>query len=248
VKLLVNVLFWSIFAVTAPLGVVIGFLLAATTAPFDADRRLIHSFICHFVFSYLRLNPLWQVRVEGRERISDRPSVLVANHQSMADIVACMGLFRQYKFVSKVSLFSLPLVGWMMRLAKYVRLERGSVRSTQRMLDRCRFWLRRGISVLFFPEGTYGTGGELLPFKRGAFLLAIQERVPLIPVLIQGTPSLVIEDGPWFNPRCAIRVSVLPPIEPAQLGDSETELAERVRVIFEQGLNHSSGADTRYTG
>jgi len=166
----------------------------------------------------------------------------------MADIVACMGLFRQYKFVSKVSLFSLPLVGWMMRLAKYVRLERGSVRSTQQMLDRCRFWLRRGISVLFFPEGTYGTGGELLPFKRGAFLLAIQERVPLIPVLIEGTPSLVIEDGPWFNPRCAIRVSVLPPIEPAQLGDSEAELAQRVRVLFEQGLRHSSGADTRYTG
>ena len=247
-KLLVNVLFWSIFAVTAPLGVVIGFLLAATTAPFDADRRLIHSFICRFVFSYLRLNPLWQVRVEGRERISDRPSVLVANHQSMADIVACMGLFRQYKFVSKVSLFSLPLVGWMMRLAKYVRLERGSVRSTQQMVDRCRFWLRRGISVLFFPEGTYGTGGELLPFKRGAFLLAIQERVPLIPVLIEGTPNLVIEDGPWFNPRCAIRVSVLPPIEPAQLGDSEAELAQRVRVLFEQGLRHSSGADTRYTG
>ncbi|HEX4803610.1 MAG TPA: lysophospholipid acyltransferase family protein [Myxococcaceae bacterium] len=247
-KLLVNVLFWSIFAVTAPLGVVIGFLLAATTAPFDADRRLIHSFICRFVFSYLRLNPLWQVRVEGRERISDRPSVLVANHQSMADIVACMGLFRQYKFVSKVSLFSLPLVGWMMRLAKYVRLERGSVRSTQQMLDQCRFWLRRGISVLFFPEGTYGTGGELLPFKRGAFLLAIQERVPLIPVLIEGTPSLVFEDGPWFNPRCAIRVSVLPPIEPGQLGDSEGELAQRVRVLFEQGLRHSSGADTRYTG
>ena len=247
-KLLVNVLFWSIFAVTAPLGVVIGFLLAATTAPFDADRRLIHSFICRFVFSYLRLNPLWQVRVEGRERISDRPSVLVANHQSMADIVACMGLFRQYKFVSKVSLFSLPLVGWMMRLAKYVRLERGSVRSTQQMLDQCRFWLRRGISVLFFPEGTYGTGGELLPFKRGAFLLAIQERVPLIPVLIEGTPSLVIEDGPWFNPRCAVRLSVLSPIEPAQLGDSEAELAQRVRVLFEQGLRHSSGADTRYTG
>ena len=247
-KLLVNALFWSIFAVTAPLGVVIGFLLTAITAPFDPDRRLIHAFICRFVFSYLKLNPLWRVRVEGRERISNRPSVLVANHQSMADIVACMGLFRQYKFVSKVSLFSLPLVGWMMRLAKYVRLERGSVRSTQQMLDQCRFWLRRGISVLFFPEGTYGTGGELLPFKRGAFLLAIQERVPLIPVLIEGTPSLVIEDGPWFNPRCAVRLSVLSPIEPAQLGDSEAELAQRVRVLFEQGLRHSSGADTRYTG
>lgn len=247
-KVLVNVLFWSIFAVTAPVGVVIGTLLAVATAPFDPDRRVIHSFICRFVFSYLRLNPLWRVRVDGRERISNRPSVLVANHQSMADIVACMGLFRQYKFVSKVSLFSLPLVGWMMRLAKYVRLERGSVRSTQRMLERCRFWLRRGISVLFFPEGTYGSAGELLPFKRGAFLLAIEERVPLIPILIEGTPSLVVEDGPWFNPRCSIRVSVLPPIEPSHLGQSEADLAQRVRVLLEQGLRHSRGAETRNTG
>ena len=244
-KPLVNALFWSIFAVTAPLGVVLGGLLFLATAPLDRDRRLIHTFICRFVFSYLRLNPLWRVRIEGRDRISRGPSVLVANHQSMADVVACMGLFRQFKFVSKASLFSLPLVGWMMRLAKYVRLERGSVRSTQQMLDRCRYWLRRGMSVLLFPEGTYGAGGELLPFKRGAFRLAIEERVPLIPVLIEGTPTLVIEDGPWFNSRCDIRVSVLPGIEPAQLGESEAELAQRVRRLFETGLAQSSDAEAR---
>jgi 1-acyl-sn-glycerol-3-phosphate acyltransferase len=247
-KLLVNGLFWIIFAITAPVGAALGLVIAVASAGFDPNRRVIHAFICRFVFSYLRLNPLWRVRIEGRERISDRPSVIVANHQSMADVVACMGLFRQFKFVSKASLFSLPLVGWMMRLAKYVSLERGKVRSTQLMLDRCRDWLRRGMSVLFFPEGTYGTDGQLLPFKRGAFLLAIQERVPLVPVMIQGTSGLVVEDGPWFNPRCAIRVCVLPPIEPEQLGDSDEELARRVRRLFEEQLDHSTADSLRYTG
>jgi 1-acyl-sn-glycerol-3-phosphate acyltransferase len=247
-KLLVTALFWMVFAITAPLVVLSGFFVFAATAIFDRDRRVIHAFICRFVFSYLRLNPLWKVRIEGRERISGRPSVIVANHQSMADVVACMGLFRQFKFVSKSSLFSLPLVGWMMHLAKYVSLDRGKPRSTQQMLEQCRGWLRRGMPVLLFPEGTYSTDGRLLPFKRGAFLLAIEERVPLVPVMIQGTSDLVIEDGPWFNPRCSIRVSVLPPIEPAQLGDSEKDLMERVRRLFESRLGHSGGDSVRNTG
>jgi 1-acyl-sn-glycerol-3-phosphate acyltransferase len=238
-KLLVTALFWLIFAITAPVGVVLGFLIAAATVGFDPNRKVIHAFICRFVFSYLKLNPFWRVRIEGRGRITNRPAVIVANHQSMADIVACMGLFRQFKFVSKSSLFSLPLVGWMMRLARYVSVERGKVHSTQQMLERCRYWLRRGMSVMIFPEGTYSTDGQLLPFKRGAFLLAIEERVPLIPVMIQGTSGLVIEDGPWFNPRCAIRVSVFPPIDPEQLGPSDEELADRVRRLF-AGLLASS--------
>jgi 1-acyl-sn-glycerol-3-phosphate acyltransferase len=248
VKLVVNALFWLIFAITAPIGVLLGWLIAAATASFDPDRRVIHTFICRFVFSYLKLNPFWKVRIDSRDRIPDRPSVIVANHQSMADIVVCMGLFRQFKFVSKSSLFSIPLVGWMMRLAKYVSVERGKVKSTQQMLDRCRDWLHRGISVLIFPEGTYSTDGQLLPFKRGAFLLAIDESVPLVPVMIQGTSGLVIGDGPWFNPRCKIEVRVLPPVEPAQLGPSDEELADRIRRLFDEQLHHSGADSVRNTG
>jgi 1-acyl-sn-glycerol-3-phosphate acyltransferase len=79
-------------------------------------------------------------------------------------------------------------------------------------------------------------------------MLAIEERVPLVLVMIQGTSDLVIEDGPWFNPRCSIRVTVLPPIEPGQLGDSDEELMNRVRRSFESELSHSSGESVRNTG
>jgi len=236
VRVLVTALFWLAFAATAPIGFVLGVLLFAASAPFDPQRRLVHLFICRWCFTYLKLNPLWDVRVEGRGRIPPGPSVIIANHQSMADIVACMGLMRSFKFVSKSSLFSIAVVGWMMTLAKYVSVERGKPHSTQQMLDRCRYWLRRGMPVLIFPEGTYSTDGQLLPFKRGAFALAIEQGVPIVPVLIEGTTGLVIEDGPWMNPRCKIRITVLEPLQATALGNDDEELTARVRALFERAL------------
>ncbi len=235
-RLLVTLYFWLVFALTAPLGFVLGVLLWLISAPFDRDRTLLHLFICRWTFAYLQMVPGWDVRVEGRELLPAGGAVLVANHQSMADVVACMGLRRPFKFVSKSSLFSLPLVGWMMTLVRYIRLNRGKPRSTYLMLESCRAWLRRGVPVLLFPEGTYSGGKRLLPFKRGAFLLAIEEKVPLVPVVLQGTCDIVFEDGPWMNPRAKVTVRVLPPVPVEALGDSEEALSARVRAQFEAAL------------
>lgn len=233
---LVTAVFWLLFAATLPLAFVLGTVLWAVTLPFDPNRRVLHAFICRWSFAYLRWNPGWDVKVLHRERLPAGPAVLAANHQSMADIIAVMGLFHPFKFVSKASLFSLPFVGWLMRLAKYVHLERGRVRSMARMFADCRAWLARGVPVLLFPEGTYSPDGRLLPFKRGAATLAIEARVPLVPVVIEGVRSLVVEDGPWLHARCRVRVTVLPPIEVAELGSDEVELTERLRRRFEEAL------------
>jgi 1-acyl-sn-glycerol-3-phosphate acyltransferase len=234
-SLAVTVAFWLVAAVTMPLLFVLVVLVFAVTAPFDPDRRVLHAFVCRSCHAYLRLNPLWRVRVEGRERIPRGASVLVVNHQSLADVVACMGLHRPFKFVSKASLFSLPLVGWSMLLLRYVRLERGRPHSTRRMLEDCRTWLRRGMAVLMFPEGTYAPGEALLHFKPGAFLLARDERVPLVPVLLTGTRALVVGDGPWMAPRVDIRVRVLDPVEfPA--GADAVQVATEMRALFAREL------------
>jgi 1-acyl-sn-glycerol-3-phosphate acyltransferase len=209
----VTVAFWLVAALTMPLLFVLAALVFLASAPFDPDRRVLHAFVCRTCHAYLHVNPLWRVRVEGRERIPRGASVLVVNHQSLADVAACMGLHRPFKFVSKASLFSLPLVGWAMRMLRYVRLERGRPHSTRAMLDDCRRWLRRGMAVLMFPEGTYAPGEALLHFKPGAFLLARDERVPLVPVLLTGTRDLVVGDGPWMSSRVDIRVRVLDPID-----------------------------------
>ncbi len=157
------------------------------------------------------------------------------NHQSLADVAACMGLRRPFKFVSKSSLFSLPLVGWAMSMLRYVRLERGRPHSTRRMLEDCRGWLRRGMAVLMFPEGTYAPGAALLHFKPGAFLLARDEGVPVVPVLLSGTRALVVGDGPWMAPRVDIRIRVLDPVQ-LPPGADAVEAANEMRARFAHEL------------
>ena len=235
----VTVAFWGVVALTMPLLFLVATVLFVVTAPFDPDRRVLHAFVCRSCHAYLHVNPLWRVRVEGRERIPRGAAVLVVNHQSMADVAACMGLHRPFKFVSKASLFSLPLVGWAMRMLRYVRLERGRPHSTRDMLEECRRWLRRGMAVLMFPEGTYAPGEGLLHFKPGAFVLARDQRVPLVPVLLSGTRALVVGDGPWMAPRVDIRVRVLDPVDfPA--GADALQVAAAMRERFARELGRST--------
>jgi len=231
----VTVAFWVVVGLTLPVLFVVATLVFVVTAPFDPDRRVLHAFVCRTCHAYLHLNPFWRVRVEGRERIPRGASVLVVNHQSLADVAACMGLHRPFKFVSKASLFSLPVVGWAMLMLRYVRLERGRPHSTRAMLEDCRHWLRRGVAVLMFPEGTYAPGEALLHFKPGAFVLARDERVPLVPVLLTGTRDLVLGDGPWMAPRVNIRVRVLDPVE-FSAGADALQVADQMRERFAREL------------
>lgn len=240
-KYAVSAAFWLLFGLTCPVGLFVGLLVALYSAATDPDRRLVHAYICRLIPAYLKWWPGWKVEVTGRERIPPGPCVLVANHQSMADIVACMELHAQFKFVSKASLFSLPVVGWMMRLARYVSVVRGRPRSMRKMMEACSGWLRRGMPVLLFPEGTYSQGGEMLPFKRGAFELAIGEQVPLVPVLLTGTTGLVVGDGPWLSPRCHIKVAVQEPVPPPELGEDADALAQRVRERYQGLLGRRGG-------
>jgi 1-acyl-sn-glycerol-3-phosphate acyltransferase len=235
-KYLVTLWFWVVFVLTALPCYAVGLGLWLVTLPFDAGRRMLHAYVCHWCFQYLRSWPGWRVRVEGRELLPEGPCVLVANHQSMADILAAMGLFHPFKFVAKSSLFKIPLVGWMMSLLRYVRVERGRPQSMREMLEVCRGWLRQGMPVLIFPEGTYAEGGRLLPFRRGAFRLALEERVPVVPVVLQGTTELVEGDGPWMNPRARVSIRVLPPVRPEDFDGDDAGLADRVRGLFLQAL------------
>ncbi|MFL5318341.1 MAG: lysophospholipid acyltransferase family protein [Myxococcaceae bacterium] len=237
--LLSTIYYWLVFVLTAPLVLLFGTIVFVVTAPFDDQRRTIHAFICAVAFNYVRVNPFWRTKVAGRERIPEGPCVIVVNHQSMADVIAVMGIRAQFKFVSKASLFKLPIVGWMMKMAKYVAVERGRHSSMQKMMDECRAWLRAGMSVLIFPEGTYSPDGKLLPFKRGAFQLAISERVPLVPVVMKGTRDLVIEDGPWMSPKAHVEIEVMEPVPAGELGDDDSELTERVRAVMAKALGQA---------
>ena len=236
-RLVVTLWFWSLFVLTAPVLFVLGAVLLVVAWPVDPHRNLLHGLVCRWCYwLWLHASPGWRIQIEGRERLPRGPCVLVANHQSPFDIPAVMGLFTPYKFVAKASLFNIPIVGWMMSLLGYVPLVRGTSQSLGKLLEPCRLWLRRGIPVFIFPEGTYSAEGALLPFKRGAFQLALEEHVPVVPVVVEGTPSLLAGDGAWMSPRANIRVRVLPPVPPETFGPDPVALASRVREQYEAAL------------
>jgi len=226
-----SLLFWSYMLITNPLlwlGAVCLFLISA---PFDRRRRLLHLYTSAWAYHYIKLLPLWSTDLQGVERIRrDRTYVLVANHQSLGDILLLFGLFRHFKWVSKREIFRVPFIGWNMRMNDYVGLVRGDAASIERMLNECRRHLKRGSSVMLFPEGTRSEDGEMKAFKRGAFSLAKELDLAVVPIVIDGTRDVLPKHGLMLRQErmLCMRVSVLEPV-PASAAADERQLAELVR-------------------
>jgi 1-acyl-sn-glycerol-3-phosphate acyltransferase len=165
--------------------------------------------------SLLLANPFWRARVHGRERVRGGPYVICSNHQSAADIFVLSVLHGHWKFIAKSSLFWIPIFGWGMRAIGNIPVDRARPSSARRMIELCHRWLERGVSVLIFPEGTRSTDGELLPFKDGAFSIAIASGRPVLPVVIDGTIRAFRKGAFDLTSRADILVSVLPPIDAA---------------------------------
>ena len=233
--------FWAFIIVSSALLFPIALLVWATTAPFDRRLRAQHLFTCFWASLYSWLNPLWRVRVEGREHIRpDRTYVMVANHQSFLDILILFRLFRHFKWVSKAEMFRLPCIGWNMALNRYVKLRRGSPESIARMMAACDRHLTDGSSVMIFPEGTRSEDGRLRAFKHGAFTLAQRAKVPLLPIVVEGTANALPKHGFVLRGRHAIRVRVLPEMPVEQVTACATEeLIARVRARFAQELGET---------
>ena len=109
---------------------------------------------------------------------------MVSNHESFVDILLISHLPWEMKWLSKKELFRLPVMGWLMRLAGDIPLKRGFGPSTIEAMAKCREALANRVSVMIFPEGTRSATAEMLPFKDGAFRLAIDAGVPILPLAV----------------------------------------------------------------
>jgi 1-acyl-sn-glycerol-3-phosphate acyltransferase len=216
---LFSLLYWAFFIATLPLFFAVAVLVFLVTAPFDRRRVALHLWSCAWATFYVVMNPLWRVRVIGRARLPWRgPAVLVANHLSTLDVLVLYGLFRPFKWVSKAELFRVPFIGWNMRLNGCVPIQRGDHESVRRMMAHCRAHLARGAPVLLFPEGTRSPDGRLRPFRDGAFRLAAEAGVPIIPVVVTGTRDALPKNGLMLRQRMRAEVRVLEPLRPEDLG------------------------------
>jgi 1-acyl-sn-glycerol-3-phosphate acyltransferase len=224
-------LFLVYIAVTSAIFFVIALVIRILTGPFDRRLVVLHQFTSFWACLYLWTMPAWRVSLEGREKIRRRETYLiVSNHQSQLDILVAFRLFFPYKWVSKEEVFKLPFVGWNMVLNQYVKLRRGDKQSIEQMMAACRRHLARGSSVFFFPEGTRSRDGALKPFKPGAFLLAHEMRLPILPIAIDGTRHALPKHSLNFHGRHHIRLQVLDPIAYSVFRHlSVTATAEMVR-------------------
>lgn len=171
--------------------------------------------------TFRRLGPLvakvnpWILHISGRDRIHrEKVYVIVSNHQSLADIPLIAHLEVDAKWLAKAELFKVPFFGWMMRSGGHIGVERGDRRKSAQALLQCARVLKKGISVLFFPEGTRTRTGEVLPFNDGPFQLAIREKVPVLPLAVEGSGSALPRATWIFRGTQDIYLSVLEPVSP----------------------------------
>lgn len=195
------------------------------------ETNILHALCGEWGKSLFYVTPGWRVEVFGKEHIPMTPEalVIVANHESFADIWAVFFLNLQFRWLSKASIFKIPLVGPVMRRTGYVGIKRGDRESHTQAMAASAARLRAGLSMFFFPEGTRSQDGMIKKFKSGAFKLARDEQVRVLPVAIHGAREL-LPKGSWLPGRAVVKLQVLPPMAAPALDDVHLEqFAEKVR-------------------
>lgn len=239
-----HVVAFGIVAIVLALGAIL-----AGGLWWDRDRRLFHRIAAWWGGSLARTLP-FSVELRGREHASGGPYVIVANHQSVVDLLVLYLLPLPYRTLARRALFFTPM-GLNMWAAGYLPTPRRRPDSLAQLMCACRRWLSARIAVLVFPEGARSDGVELGRFHRFAFDLASQAGVPVLPVALAGTND-VAPRGTWrFGYGCHIVVDVLPPMPsgardpPDLLEACRSTLSVRVAALREElRTRHGQGVRT----
>jgi 1-acyl-sn-glycerol-3-phosphate acyltransferase len=224
-QVLRSLLIWTSIAVGTSAMYVAALPIFLLSAPFDRRRRFGHWYASKWGRLILKLNNRWRTEVLGQERLpKDRPVVLIANHQGMGDIMMAFCLDQHFKWISKKANFYVPFMGWFMYHAGYIPVVRGRRESIACCMARAREYLGMGVSVLFFPEGTRSLDGNVKPFKRGAFSLALEAGVDILPMAISGTLH-ALPKGTWkfSDERVTMRILIGEPIKTAGLHEGDVD-------------------------
>lgn len=184
--------------------------------PFDRNRIISHCYSRFWSVGIYHLCPWWHVEIEGMENIEKGKSYIVlSNHQAMLDIPLLYNLPFNFKWVSKEEVFKIPIFGWVLAMHDDIAIKRGGAAGAKKMMNKCDRYLKKGISIVMFPEGTRTKTGQVGPFMQGAFLLAKRSKVELLPVVINGTfDALSAGENGSFGVAAphTFRVKVLKPI------------------------------------
>jgi 1-acyl-sn-glycerol-3-phosphate acyltransferase len=191
------------------------------------------------IFSFRKID------IEGREKIVKGTTyVIISNHQSILDTVLLYGIRYKFKWISKIENIKVPILGWYLKMADYIIVDRGNEESKVEMLEKSNRCLKNGISIMIFPEGTRSLNMEIGFFKRGAFQLAIQNNVPILPVVIDGSGGILPKHGFIFESGSPLKIRVLDPILPSSFETvNPDDLALKISSLMSLQLNKLRTSD-----
>lgn len=213
-KILMSCIIWFVGSVITILVFLSILFCAVILYPFDKMRKIAHAHGFLWSDLLIALNPYWDIEINGLENIDKtKVYVIVANHQSIADIILLYKTKIQFKWIANEYLFKLPILGWGMLITKHIKLKKGKLESIKNAYLEASDWLKNGMSITLFPEGTRSNGYGLKEFQNGAFKLAIKEQVPILPISIKGTGD-AIPRGTWlFTTKVSGGFKVLEPVD-----------------------------------
>jgi 1-acyl-sn-glycerol-3-phosphate acyltransferase len=198
-----------------------------------------------FAFSARLTNRLLGVRVDvrGLDALDrDQAYVFVPDHRSHIDAVVLMAALPRVRFAAKRELFDEPVLGRALRALGMIPIDREDPALAKRTLDAAAAKLGRTVSVVIFPEGTRAPAGQMLPFKGGAFVFAIQQQVPVVPVAIHNTAQVMPAHGYLTILGGRVVVEVLRPIPTTGLAfEDRHRLKEQARAALVEALRSEDG-------
>ena len=227
---LLQVTFWFIVSI----------IVLALTYPFDKSRRWVHECsrcICTLLYG---VPPFIRRTIDGVENIDPKKAyVMVMNHNSGFDIFAAYKIPLNFRWVSKREVFRVPFMGPLLTIHGDIPIERGNAaKAMAKVLRLGKLWISRGATVAIFPEGTRSKTGEINRFKAGAFNLAKEAGVEILPVVMTGTNEF-FRKGWLVNWRNRVAIRVLKPVSTEEVAakevaDLSTEVRERMVLALDE--------------
>ena len=242
-KLKLKIMLTLIFAIYTLFVLTFFFLLSLVALfvcyPFDKPRRVVHELSRWLCYSWWYAPFTWKRKISGLENVDKKkPYVIVINHSSMVDIISLYFVPLNFRWVSKQEVFRMPYIGPMLWMHGDIAIKRGrATESMKKVVNDGKMWLGRGVSVAIFPEGTRSKDGEIQRFKGGAFALAKEAGVEILPVVLDGTTKIFKPKSFWFNWKHRLTLKVLPPISAEKVASTDTsELANEVHDMMAAAL------------
>jgi len=208
-------------------------LAAGVTAAFEGGERLYWPISRAWARGLLLTAGIKHVHVRGLDKVDPAaPCILMSNHESLLDPPLLIAEFgRALSFLTKKELFQFPIFGWAMKRIGHIPIDRAQKDSAFASIDAAAGQVAEGRAVMVFPEGTRSRNDDLLPFKKGGFVLAIKSGAPIYPIGVAGTRT-VLPPGPWLAQTGGeVALVIGDPIDTsAYTLDTKDALMERVRA------------------